>query len=35
MKLHFLAIGDKLSAICQAANNKPFFGSAAFAVTKR
>ena len=32
---NFLAIGDRLLAICQAANTKLFFGSAAFAVTKR
>ena len=31
----FLAIGDRLFAICRAANSKLFFGSAAFAVTKR
>ena len=35
MKLQFLAIGDRLFAICRAANIKLFFGSAAFAVTKR
>ena len=35
MKLQFLAIGDRLFAICRAANTKLFFGSAAFAVTKR
>ena len=32
---NFLAIGDRLFAICRAANTKLFFGSAAFAVTKR
>ena len=31
---NFLAIGDRLFAICRAANTKLFFGSAAFAVTK-
>ena len=31
----FLVIGDSLFAICRAANTKLFFGSAAFAVTKR
>ena len=36
MKLQFLAIDDRLLfVICQAANTKLFFGSAAFAVTKR
>ena len=32
---NFLAIGDRLFAICRAANAKLFFGSAAFAVTKK
>ena len=32
---NILAIGDRLFAICQAANTKLFFGSAAFAVAKR
>ena len=31
----FLAVGDRLFAICRAANTKLFFRSAAFAVTKR
>ena len=35
MKLQFLAIDDRLFAICRAANTKLFFGSAAFAVAKR
>ena len=32
---NFLAISDRLFTICRAANTKLFFGSAAFAVTKR
>ena len=35
MKLIFIAISDRLLAVCRAANTKLFFGSAAFAVTKR
>ena len=35
MKLQVLANDDRLFVICRAENTKLFFGSAAFAVTKR